>query len=90
MSESICIEDFCGGGRFPCSFSADYYPAEKLTYFSGDWSGVPVMPSDTEPSNDDVWAWAKKHHGYATDNYEPPQSYAQRTITITAEDPDFA
>jgi hypothetical protein len=23
-------------------------------------------------------------------NYEPPQSYAQRTLVISAEDPDFA
>lgn len=26
----------------------------------------------------------------ALDDYEPPQSYAQRTMVITADDPDFA
>jgi hypothetical protein len=29
----VCIEDFCGGGRFPTSFSADYYPRLKFTRF---------------------------------------------------------
>jgi hypothetical protein len=55
---SVCIEDFCGGGRFPTSFSADYYPRLKLTRFSGDWSSVIDMPSETAPTEIEVHEWA--------------------------------
>ena len=67
MSEesSVCIEDFCGRYRgMQVSFSADFFPTEKLTYFTGDWDAphdVPPMPCETEPTNAQVWAWAHLH-----------------------------
>jgi hypothetical protein len=65
--ESICIEDFCGysnPGHFPTTFSADWFPAESLTHFTGEWCDCPPMPSATQPTEEDVWNWARKHSAY--------------------------
>jgi hypothetical protein len=62
--DSICIEDFCGytsPGHYPISFSADYFPAERLTHFTGDWGNIPPMPSNTAPTEKQVWEWAETH-----------------------------
>jgi hypothetical protein len=65
MSESICIEDFCGSWHgMPVSFSADYFPTESLCYFTGDWDSsteIPPMPSASVPTEADVYVWARKH-----------------------------
>ena len=65
--ESTCIVDFCGrdaGSGLPATFSADYFPEESLTYFTGDWgSDIPVMPSPEEPTEEQVYAWARSHGG---------------------------
>jgi len=64
IDSAICIEDFCGytsPGHFPITFSADWIPSRRKTYFTGDWESVPPMPSDEEPTEEQVWAWAKKH-----------------------------
>jgi hypothetical protein len=61
---SVCIEDFCGytsPGHLPITFSADWFPEEQLTHFSGEWADVPPMPSPTQPDEQAVWAWAKAH-----------------------------
>jgi len=67
MSESVCIEDFCGriaGTSLQTSFSADYFPGESLTYFTGDWGeDIPPMPCPKEPTKDEAYAWARKHGG---------------------------
>src|ERR1700693_4769627 len=51
---SVCIEDFCGriaGTSLQASFSADYFPGDSLTYFTGDWGAdVPPMPCQSEPT----------------------------------------
>ena len=67
MEHSICIVDFCGRSRpdnFPATFSSDYFPADGLAYFTGDWGAeIPPMPCSTEPSEADVYAWARSHGG---------------------------
>lgn len=55
----ICIEDFCG--REGYQFWADYDTDRKITTFGGLWECVPDMPSETQPSNSDVNAWALRH-----------------------------
>jgi hypothetical protein len=64
---SVCIEDFCGyssPGHFPVSLSADWFPDEAVTHFTGDWSDTPPMASPTQPTEEDVWAWARQHSVY--------------------------
>ena len=65
MPVSVCIEDFCGRARVGnTSFSADYFPAEKLTFFTGDWDSktpIPAMPSARKPTLERVWRWAWRH-----------------------------
>lgn len=69
MSErSVCIIDFCGGYRsekygyfYPVSMSADYFPDESLTYFTGLWCEVPPMPSPSEPTESQCEDWAAKY-----------------------------
>lgn len=66
MPESVCVEDFCGyDGVGQTSFSADYFYAEKLLYFTGDWgvNHIPPMPSDTVPTNEECFVWARAHGG---------------------------
>lgn len=64
---SICIIDFCGRSKpdnFPTSFSADYFPADSLTYFTGDWGvRIPPMPCATEPTETQVYEWSRAHGG---------------------------
>ena len=64
---SVCIEDFCGrehASGLPASFSADYFPEDALTYFTGDWGAtIPDMPSSKEPTLQEVYAWARSHGG---------------------------
>lgn len=60
MSE-VCVFDFCGytkQGHFPVSFWADYNTETKQTVFGGDWSDVPPMMTDDEPTEEAVAAWA--------------------------------
>ena len=62
--ESICIVDFNGyihPGHFPTSFWADWWVADKVVTFGGDWCDVPDMPSEMEPTEAEVEAWAEKH-----------------------------
>lgn len=60
-NNSICIEDMCGGGRFPTSYWADYYPDLLTTYFGGDWYFVPPLHTDIEPSEDIFRRWVDYH-----------------------------
>jgi hypothetical protein len=57
---ATCVYDFCGRCRWldTASISADYWHREKKTVFSGLWSDVPAMPSEKEPSAEEVEAWA--------------------------------
>jgi len=61
---SVCIYDFCGSAHWlnlSCvSMSADWYPEEKITVFSGMWGDVPDMPSPKEPSEKQVTDWVVK------------------------------
>jgi hypothetical protein len=62
--QSVCIEDFCGRGPggYPTTFSCDYFPFYSTTYFTGDWGAdVPPMPCDIEPTQEQAYAWARKH-----------------------------
>ena len=62
QDSSICVEDFCGSdGVGLVSFSADYYPKDGMTYFSGDWCDVKPMPSAACPTEGEVWAWARQY-----------------------------
>jgi len=65
--ESVCIEDFCGRdgtSGLPVTFSADYFPAESLTYFTGDWGAeIPPMPCPQEPTSAQAYDWARIHGG---------------------------
>ncbi len=66
--ESVCIIDFCGRDvtrRMPVTFSADYFPEESLTYFTGYWGDteIPPMPCQQEPTEDEAYAWARAHGG---------------------------
>jgi hypothetical protein len=55
---SVCIEDFCGSdGVGPVSFSADYFPEQRITRFTGIWWNVPDLPGD-QPTLEQVHAWA--------------------------------
>jgi hypothetical protein len=61
--KSVCVEDFCGYtalGHFPISFWADYYPAERVTRFGGDWCDVPDLHGD-QPTAEQCNEWAVKH-----------------------------
>lgn len=63
QTDDICIEDFCGyisPGHFPYSYAADYCPQDHVVRFTGDWSDVPDMPSETVPDESAVHAWAEK------------------------------
>jgi hypothetical protein len=64
---SVCIEDFCGrehGTSFEVSFSCDYFPEEQTLYFTGDWGAdIPAMTSESEPTKEQAYAWARKHGG---------------------------
>lgn len=65
-TDSVCIEDFCGRDErgVPTSFWADYFPTIKTVTFGGDWCDVPDMNSDTEPTEKQVWDWARKHSAF--------------------------
>lgn len=58
-----CIEDFCGswsgfGFRTQIDVTAWWSPSRKLVKFSGGWGATPRMPAETEPTEEQVWAWA--------------------------------
>lgn len=58
----VCIVDFCGysyPGHWPTSFWADWDGSEVI--FGGDWDHIPNMPTDTEPTEQEVDAWVAKH-----------------------------
>jgi hypothetical protein len=60
--DSICIEDFCGSdGVGDLEYWADWSPSTKLVYFGGNWVGVPLMKSETQPTPEQVTEWADKH-----------------------------
>ena len=67
QDRSVCIIDFCGRSKpdnFPTSFSADYFPADRLTYFTGDWgASIPALPCTSEPTEAEAYAGARKHGG---------------------------
>jgi len=66
MSNSICVEDFCGytsPSHFPLNFWADWYPDTGLTKFGGDWQGIPDMYTKECPTSEQVNQWAKEHNG---------------------------
>jgi hypothetical protein len=61
---SVCVIDFCGftyPGHFPVDYAAWYHPDDKEVWFYGDLESVPNMPSDTCPSEHDVWQWVSDH-----------------------------
>lgn len=61
---SVCIQDFCGSyepGHLPIQFWADYFPQRDVTVFGGYWHDVPDMPSETEPTEEQVQEWAETH-----------------------------
>lgn len=62
LEKDICIVDFAGysePGHFPVSVFADW--DGMVVRFGGDWEGIPDMPSDEEPTEDQVFAWADRH-----------------------------
>jgi hypothetical protein len=62
--ESTCVTDFCGyssPGHYPVSFWADYFPSLGFTRFGGDWWNAPDMESSSEPTEEEVTVWARKH-----------------------------
>ena len=63
LGPHVCVEDFFGrmGSAYPVTFWADYFPDHKITVFGGDWSDVPDMPGEKEPTEEEVWAWARRH-----------------------------
>lgn len=71
LDNSICVFDLCGGGRsekygyvYPVSMSADYYPDEHVTKFTGLWWHVPDLETDVEPTEEQVEAHAAKFGGW--------------------------
>ena len=63
--ESICIVDFNGHDEhwLPTAFWADWFIEEKEVTFGGEWCDIPDMPSNVEPSEDDVYNWVNRHSG---------------------------
>ena len=57
-----CIEDFCGYGYDHCqeNYCAYYSPSLKLVKFGGDWIEVKDMPSDKEPTEEQIYKWVDK------------------------------
>ena len=58
MGKYVCVYDICdwSGGMW-----ADYEPATGITYFGGEWSGVPNMITDHEPTENECWNWANEY-----------------------------
>jgi hypothetical protein len=62
LEKDVCIVDFNGysqPGHFPVSFWADWDGSKVV--FGGDWQEIPDMPTDKEPTEDEVHAWVKEH-----------------------------
>ena len=57
---SVCIEDFCGRcSGLPTSYWADW--DGTAVGFGGEWQDIPDMPTDIEPTPNEVNQWAKDH-----------------------------
>jgi hypothetical protein len=66
----LCIVDFNGSAKYPatnthhaysvpCAFWADW-DGDRV-YFGGEWENIPPMESMTEPTKQQVYAWAAQH-----------------------------
>lgn len=67
----VCIEDFNGTAEYgyPVAYWADWNGA--VVTFGGDWGDVPNMPAKTQPTVEQVHAWADAH---IWPNWEPTDS----------------
>ena len=61
----ICVLDFCGRSSvFPvANLTVWWSPSRKVASFGCHYAGVPDMPSDTEPTEDQVETWASNNPG---------------------------
>lgn len=62
----ICVYDICAGNcyPFPANLYADWSPSQKLLRFGGNWSDIPDVPMDHEPSEDEVSDIADASEGW--------------------------
>ncbi len=62
LGPHVCVEDFFGRmGTGLVEFWADYFPEKHVTVFGGDWSDVPNLLGAVQPTEEEVWAWARRH-----------------------------
>jgi len=50
--ESICIIDWCGGGK-NSGYWSDYFPYENVVKFGGEWWDIPDLIIDHQPTEDE-------------------------------------